>query len=381
MPKRWGLAQIKSGWETLSRLAKREINYYRTRPTNLVAFLTYGCTSHCRTCTIWNKGRLPGELSLKEWKNLVDQIAPLNIVNVELFGGEALLRPEVLFDLIEHISSYGIQKDVVTNCSLIDQATAEKLVESSLDKIYISVDGVGANHDRVRGVPGFFDKVKSGVEYLVKSRGSKKTPILICNCTISKWNVHSFDEVFDFAYGSGFDEVHFEYAGEFPPGSLEKSKIDGLIPSPHYVWQDSSILVSSEEAEILKQKIKQIKEKAKKIDKFHVSAKNIDVLDIKSLKNGIFPHKRCYVCRYLISIDPYGNVMGCPFFSNYFLGNIKTEKFSSIWNNAKHRKFIRMQAQGKLEMCRYCIISVERNPTFWESIAKAYMSFRSRYGE
>jgi MoaA/NifB/PqqE/SkfB family radical SAM enzyme len=242
------------------------------------------------------------------------------------------------------------------------------------------VDGVGENHDKVRGVPGFFNKVKTGVDYLVKVRENKRCPVLVCNCTISKWNVHNFDEVLDFAYNSGFDEVHFEYAGEFPPESLDKSKIDGLIPTPYYIWQDTSVLVNKEEATILKEKMEQIKEKAKKLDNFYVSTKNIDALNIEDLSSGIFPHKRCYVCRYLISIDPYGNIMPCPFFNNYFLGNIKNEKFSSIWKNAKHRKFIQLQSQGKLDMCRYCILSVERNPTFIEAVVKAYKLFRSRYG-
>jgi len=380
MSKRLGLSQIKSGLNTLKQLTKREIKYHLVKPTNLLLFLTYGCTSRCKTCTIWRKGRLPGELSLDQWKRFIDEVVPLGMINVELLGGEALLRPDVLFGLTEHITLYGIEKDVVTNGSLIDEDMADRLSQSSLDKIYVSVDGVGANHDRVRGVPGLFDKVKSGVEYIMKARGNKECPTLVCNCTVSKWNVHNFDEVFDFAYNSGFDQVHFEYAGEFPPHSLEKSKIDGLIPNPNYVWQDSSILVKEEEAKILKQKIENIRERARKLDNFYVATKNIDSLSIKDLTDGIFPHKKCYVCRYLISIDPYGNVMVCPFFGNYFTGNITTEKFSSIWNNARHQKFIRLQGQGKLEMCRYCILSVERNYTFWQNAIRTYRAFKNRHG-
>ncbi|MCJ7508819.1 MAG: radical SAM protein [candidate division Zixibacteria bacterium] len=379
MPKKTQI--LKSSWKTLSELTRREFKYLLFKPRNLLLFLTYGCTSRCKICTAWRRERHPGELSLDEYKELIDQIAPLGIEHVELLGGEPLLRPEVLFGLIEHITGYGIQKDLVTNCSLMDQATAEKIACSGLDKIAMSIDGVGDVHDRVRGVPGFFDKAVKGVKYIIESRGKKKKPILVCNCTISKWNVHDFDEVLDFACNSGFDEAHFEYVGEFPPHSLEKSKIDELIPTPTYVWQESSVLVNTKEAEILKCKIEDIKRKAKKMDNLYVSTKNIDSLSIDDLTRGIFPHKRCYVCRSLVTVDPYGNIVPCPFFNNYFLGNIKDEKFSALWNNSRHRRFVHLQANGELDMCRYCILSVERNPTFWESIAKAYRSFGDRYGE
>jgi MoaA/NifB/PqqE/SkfB family radical SAM enzyme len=102
---------------------KRERGYWTLHPANLLLFVTYRCTSRCKTCTMWQRPVTDSELTLKEWQRLIDDAAPYGIDNVELFGGDALLRKDVTVPLAGYISQKGIQPDLSTNCNLLDSET------------------------------------------------------------------------------------------------------------------------------------------------------------------------------------------------------------------------------------------------------------------
>ncbi|TAN60007.1 radical SAM protein, partial [bacterium] len=202
----------------LRRLVKREINYHLARPTDLLLFLTYRCTSRCKTCVMWQRKAIPDELTLSEYKKLIDTASENGIENVELFGGDALLRKEILIPLVTYIKKSGIPRIyLATNCNLLDEDTANSLVEAGIDVFFVSLDAIGELHDRVRGVPGTFDRVKRGMEYLIKAKKGRQCPKVIVNTTVSSLNIDEFEKIVPFALEMGADEVAFEYVGEFHP--------------------------------------------------------------------------------------------------------------------------------------------------------------------
>ena len=95
---------------------------------------------------------------------------------------------------------------------------------------------------------------------------------------------------------------------------------------------------------------------------------NIDALSTKDLYQGNIPHKKCYAERTEVTVDPGGNLIPCPFISNYNYGSLLDSAFDNVWNNDKHKKFRKFQNRGKLQMCDHCILGVQRNPTFFTSL-------------
>jgi MoaA/NifB/PqqE/SkfB family radical SAM enzyme len=49
-----------------------------------------------------------------------------------------------------------------------------------------------------------------------------------------------------------------------------------------------------------------------------------------------------------------GDVVPCPFFRSYVLGNLTRQEIGSIWGNEPHRRFIQAQQRGSLAICRNC---------------------------
>jgi len=378
------MSKPKSNFTFLKNLIKREINYISVTPTHALLFMTYRCTSRCEMCTIWTRSKKVNtqeELTLEDWKKCIDML-PNNLEVIELFGGDSLIRKDVSIPLIEYIKKRNekIIVDLPTNCNLLDKKTALALVNAGVDRLYISLDGPIEIHDKIRGIHGTFNHVQKGLEYLAEAKKDlgSKTPEIIINCTISSSNVDNFEQIIPIAEKLYVDTLEFEYVGEFKEENINNTNVEGIKPTPFYVTLGSSNLLSKEQAYLLKKKMKYIRELAKSL-KIKITTQHIDTLTIENLTQGTVPNKKCYYCRYTVSIDPFGNVMGCFHFNNYQLGNIKNLPFSSIWNNNKHRSFLKFQKNGEIKICKNCISGVHRNPTFFQSLYRmAYLSLKGK---
>jgi MoaA/NifB/PqqE/SkfB family radical SAM enzyme len=335
-------------------------------------------------CTIWTRSKkinIQEELTLEDWKKCIDML-PNNLEVIELFGGDSLIRKDVSIPLIEYIKKRNekIIVDLPTNCNLIDKKTALALVKAGVDRLYISLDGPIEIHDKIRGINGTFNHVQKGLEYLAEAKKDlgSKTPEIIINCTISSSNVDNFEQIIPIAEKLCVDTLEFEYVGEFKEENINNTNVEGIKPTPFYVTLGSSNLLTLEQAHLLKKKIRDIRESANNI-KIKITTQHIDTLTIDNLTQGTVPNKKCYYCRYTVSIDPFGNVMGCFHFNNYQLGNIRNIPFSAIWDNKKHRSFLNLQKKGEIKICKNCISGVHRNPTFFQSLYRmAYFSLKRK---
>jgi radical SAM protein with 4Fe4S-binding SPASM domain len=237
------------------------------------------------------------------------------------------------------------------------------------------MDGVNSNHDGIRGVEGTFERVEKGLNFLVEARRKKgidcRKPRLICNTTVSRHNVEQIESIARFASTAGFDENHFEYVGEMTQEQVANSAIDGLRPDTYYLKGNGSSLITSEQVKLFRKELKEVKKKYSRKD-FGITTINSDVLADQNLVNGTVPVNKCYMERREVTVDPYGNVVACPFFNNYYLGNLLQQDFEAIWNGEKHKRFRSYQKSGRLEICKHCILSVQRNHSFTTGLRRIY---------
>ena len=363
-----------------NNLIKRELVYNSVDPTHALLIITYRCSSRCEMCTLWKRGRkidTKKELTLEDWKNCIDTLI-FNLKNlkvIEFFGGDFLMRNDFSIPLIEHIMkrNENIIVDFPTNCNMLNEDTARALVKAGAGRLYISLDGPADIHDTMRGRNGTFDNVQNALRYLVKIKkdmGLNK-PEIIVNCTISSSNVDNFEQIIPLVEKIGVDTIEFEYVGEFKQENIKNTEIGGIKPTPFYINSGNSNLLSMDQAHLLKKKIKDIRKIAKN-SKINIFTQHIDVLTIDDLTKGTIPNKKCYLCRYTVSIDPTGNVIGCFHYNNYIYGNIKDQSFTSIWLNKKHRDFLKAQKKGEIKICQNCISGVHRNPTFFQSLYRMF---------
>lgn len=123
-------------------------NYNDTRKT-FYFHLTNKCNLKCKYCYNEAQRKDLNELSLNEWKQIVDKILPIT-QSIILTGGEATLYP-YLSELVEYIkSSKKIHLELFSNASIDFEKKGFSEMLKKIDNINFSCDNIeNDNHERI----------------------------------------------------------------------------------------------------------------------------------------------------------------------------------------------------------------------------------------
>ena len=144
-------------------LAKRIIDKRGTNPLYLIHYVTTRCNLKCQHCFYWeslNTGKY--ELTLEEHQKISASMGKLAFLS--LTGGEPFLRQELPQIAETYCNNNGVRKLAIPTNGWFTQRVLEGVKyilencgHTSVD-INISVDGIGEDHDEIRGQKGSFDK-------------------------------------------------------------------------------------------------------------------------------------------------------------------------------------------------------------------------------
>ncbi len=115
--------------------------------------ITLKCNLACSHCGSRAGHERANELSPEEALDLVKQMAEVGIKEVTLIGGEAFLRPDWL-EIAKAINEAGMLCGMTTGGYGISLETAQKMKSAGIRTISVSIDGLEATHDRLRGKKG-----------------------------------------------------------------------------------------------------------------------------------------------------------------------------------------------------------------------------------
>ncbi|MEH1901142.1 MAG: nif11-class peptide radical SAM maturase 3 [Nostoc sp.] len=115
--------------------------------------ITLKCNLACQHCGSRAGHTRTNELSTAEALDLVKQMAEVGITEVTIIGGEAFLRPDWL-EIAQAITKAGMLCGMTTGGYGITLDTAHRMKEAGIGVVSVSVDGLEATHDRLRGKQG-----------------------------------------------------------------------------------------------------------------------------------------------------------------------------------------------------------------------------------
>ena len=172
----------------------RKTGLVRLRPLNLTFSVTYRCPARCQTCNVWKKR--VADLTLAEYDRLFANLGS-SVYWATFSGGEPFLRRD-LIDIV--LSCYErCQPAIVT---IPTSGLLHRQVVDGVDRlsrrapdlkvvINFSLDGIGARHDQLRGVPGNYERMKATYQALRAANHPNVTVGI--HSVVSRMNAGEFD--------------------------------------------------------------------------------------------------------------------------------------------------------------------------------------------
>lgn len=202
------------------------------RPTSIAILMTERCNARCIHCDIWKNRGQEDRPSKQQWQTVLHDLRHwLGPVQVVFTGGEALLNPLTL-DLVRYAGSINLFVELLTHGFWQDQKKIEALAAARPGRVTISLDGVGAMHNLVRGRDGFFDRTEKTIQTLLRMRTALNSNLRIrLKTVIMKQNLDDVCNVARFAqqhdlevfyqpieqnYNTAEDPLWFQHSDTWP---------------------------------------------------------------------------------------------------------------------------------------------------------------------
>lgn len=182
-------------------------------PGYLIHFVTHRCNARCGHCFDGPQrhGIARGaELDLGRIERIATSAG--GVGHVSLTGGEPLLREDLAEILVAYYRAGVRSFSVSTNGAYPERLSClvERLpviAPRARVMVMVSVDALGDEHDRLRGVPGLFAAVKASIGQLCAARA--RVPQLRVHVSIAATarNVAGVPELVAWLQGSGLDQI------------------------------------------------------------------------------------------------------------------------------------------------------------------------------
>ena len=334
-----------------SKLPSHLLQFSSDKRPVIVWNITKRCNLKCVHCYAHAKNMaLDSELSTREGKNLLDDLAEFGVPVILFSGGEPLTRKD-LPELAAYAVKKGMRAVISTNGTLITHKKAQTLKEIGLSYVGISLDGMEEINDLVRGVKGAFKAALEGIE------NCKKAGIKVgLRFTINKSNVAEISKIFNLLQEMDIPRACFYnlvYAGR----------------GTELVKEDLSHQESRNAVDLIMDLTKQLH------DKGHIK----EVLTVDNHADGPYLYLRLLKenperAREVLELlqmnegNSSGIGIGCvswdgevhadQFWRHYSFGNVKDRPFSEIWTDTsdplmKKIKEKKKHAKGRCATCRW----------------------------
>ncbi len=182
------------------------------------------CNLACKHCySISADKDFAGELSTAEIEAVMADLRAFKVPVLILSGGEPLLRPDI-FEVSRRAKDLGFYVGLSSNGTLIDEAMAERIAGIGYDYVGVSLDGIGATHDRFRCKDGAFDQALAGIKRL-RARGLK----VGLRFTMTQDNHNELPRLLDLLESEDLDKFYFShlnYAGRGNKNRGDDSHLD-----------------------------------------------------------------------------------------------------------------------------------------------------------
>lgn len=311
----WNASKIVASYFA-SKITKKPIHW--GNPISISIEPTTSCNLRCPQCPsgLRSFSRPTGMLQGDLYKGILDDLGKDIAYLILYFQGEPYLNTGFL-DMVKYAHDKRIYTATSTNAHYLDDNNARKTVESGLDRIIISIDGVTDETYKKYRLGGKLEKVFEGTKNLAKWKKelNSPTPHIIWQFIVFSHNEHEIPEIKRLAKEYGVDEL-------------------GIKTAQIYDYENGSELIPQEE----------------KYSRYKKEAAGF------TIKNSFINH--CWKLWHSCVITWDGLVVPCCFDKDatHQLGDLKMSRFEQIWRGKKYENFRQQILKGRqnIDICKNC---------------------------
>lgn len=289
------------------------------KPATLSIEPTTSCNLRCPECPSGLRSftRPTGMIEVSFFERIIQEnYQHLHYLHI-YFQGEPYLHPHFA-QLIAIAHKYRVYTATSTNAHYLTQSNVDKTLDSGLNQLIVSVDGITQEIYEDYRIGGNLQKVEDGIRRLIQSRNSRNQayPHVILQFLVTGVNEHQIPALLDWSDALGVDELqlkttqiyNFEAGSPLIPSNLQYSR---YIPAGSGKWK-------------LKKK----------------------------------PENKCWRMWQGSVITWDGRVVPCCFDkdASHVFGNLREESLVSIWGNSHYHVFRRqlLADRSQIEICSNC---------------------------
>jgi radical SAM protein with 4Fe4S-binding SPASM domain len=280
---------------------------------------TTSCNLRCPECPsgLRSFSRPTGMLDKKFFEKTIDEIASHLVYLTFYFQGEPYLNPDFL-DMVQYASSKNIYTATSTNAHYLDEENARRTVESGLDRLILSIDGITQETYEQYRIGGSLGRVLEGAKNIVKWKKKlcSKTPHLIFQFLVVRHNEEEIGELNRLSKEIGVNEV-----------ALKTAQV--------YDYESGNVLIPLNE-------------------KYSRYAK--DSNGKWSIKNKLL--NNCWKMWQSCVITWDGKIIPCCFDKDatHTLGSLEQQSFKDIWQSNSYNRFRSslLKSRKEIDICRNC---------------------------
>ncbi len=310
----------------------------RWRPIYAVWEITLRCDLACRHCGSRAGRERPDELSTDEALDLVRQMAALGTKEVTIIGGEAYLRDDWT-RIAQEIRARGMDCTMTTGGRGLTYEKAVAARDAGIRSVSVSVDGLEATHDALRGVQGSFRAAFEAMANLKRAGVG-----FSANSQFGRRSVREMPEVFDLLSAAGIHSWQTQITVAMGRAADEPK----LLLEPFQMLEVMAMLA----------RLKPVAD-ARRVRIW--PGNNIGYFGpYETLLRGTLPRGHMASCgagRSTLGIEADGTIKGCPSLptTEYAGGNIRDTTLEAIWERSAPLRFTRDRTVEDLwGHCRDC---------------------------
>ena len=313
-------------------LFKHDINTHRLHA--LQVELTSRCNERCIHCYIPNSVKNSGyDLPLDKFKLIIDQFANMGGIEVTLSGGEALINKDII-KMLRYCREKDMQISLLTNLISLSDEHVKVLSDVNISLVRVSLYSMSPRiHDLITTKKGSFRRTKAAIEKLYDANIRVEI-----SCPLIKANRDSYGDVYKYA-----SKMKMRCVSDYiimAQSNLETANLSNRL--------------SCEDAEIA---IRDILNNNQSYFKSGQNTQEDSAEDMPFCSAGFNA----------LAITASGNVLPCPGWERYVVGNVFKESLEDIFKNSTSLNELRNVRRKVLPKCltcearNYCGICLARN--------------------